>query len=168
MFESSYKFRYVNHNLKEVEGQLVKEHKLTFCCKNKQRYIVNVEQYNHYVYSIKFFSKAHRFSENKYRLLTKYYDAPAVIMTCIRIMIFFYKANPYSSFIFVGENGLNEKDKNNTKRFKVYKRIMETFFAPVTFAHYTYVEKSAYLMLNKDNTESNLLTKIESVMHDLL
>lgn len=168
MFDSHYQFRYVNHNLRDIKGQLVKEHKLTFSCKNKQKYIVNVEQYNHYIYAIKFFAKSHRLSENKYRLLTNLYDAPAVIMTCVRIMIYFYKRNPYSSFIFVGENGLKENDKNNTKRFKVYKRIMETFFSPVTFAHYTYTEKSAYLMLNKDNPESDLLIKVESVIHELL
>jgi hypothetical protein len=163
MFNTYYKFNYAGNKMISTGTFRYKEHKLTFNCKNNQRYIVNVEEYDYYTFIIKFHLKSHSPSKNKYSLLTENYDAPAVIRTCIQIMLFFYKKNPYASFGFIGANGTDEVEKNNTKRYKLYKRIIENFFSPVNFYHYRYTEKSAYLLLNKDYQEESLKEKVEAL-----
>lgn len=165
MFNSSYPFRYCNHE-KTKKGQYhVLEHKLIFSCKKGNQYIVQVEQYPHHLYVIKFYLKQHRLSENKYSLLTNLHDPLQVIGTCIEILIYFYHKNPFASFAFIGANSLNEPVKN-TRRFKIYRKIMENSFSPLIFNHSVYEEESAYLLLNKDNAEDNVLEKIEKMFHD--
>src|SRR5688572_5164650 len=85
MFDKYYQFNYCNY-IKHTKGDLVyKEHKLTFTCRFNQRYIVNVEEYQNWIFVVKFHLKSHSNSENKYSLRTKFGDANRVIMTCIHI-----------------------------------------------------------------------------------
>ncbi len=148
----------------KTEGELTfREHKYAFRTANNHRYIAIVEEYSFNVFVVKFHLKAHSDSDNKYRILTNAEYAPSIIATCIEIMLDHYNENPYSSFGFVGINSLDEESKENTKRFRVYRRVMENFFSPVHFTHYVYEKQSAYLMLNKDSSEPDLLEKVEDM-----
>ncbi len=160
MFDSFYPFRLVGHRKATTGEHFIKEYKFTFVAKNNQRYIVNVEQYKYNLYIIKFYLKAHSDSPNKFALLTGFNDAVKVINTCLEIMIYLYKLDKTASFGFIGANLLGE-DKANTKRFRIYNKIMQNLFSPLKFNHYNYPEKSAYLLLNKSNTIAALLSKIE-------
>jgi len=164
MFDSSYKFRYINSRTPNKNDFFIKEHKLTFSCRKNQQYIVNVEEYKYDVYIIKFHLKAHSDSNNKYSLLTNLNNATKVISTCIKIMLSFYEKNQIASFGFIGANLLTESI-SNTKRFRIYKKIMENLFSPVRFHHYNIPSKSAYLLLNKSNSEPKLLNKIEQMFN---
>ena len=164
MFDTFYSFRYVNSSSKNIKGQFVKEHKLTFCCNRGHQYIVNVEQYEYHLFAIKFYLKAHRFSQNKYKLLTNHHNIPPIIRTCVEIMLYFLKHNPYASFCFVGENSF-EESVAETKRFKVYKRVMENHFSPLSFWHLIDTNRSFYLLQNK---LSNTPEKMEDLIHSLL
>jgi hypothetical protein len=166
MFDSFYKFRYCNHiNIKKGQYN-VREHILTFSCKKNNQYIVHVEEYPHFIYVIKFHLKSHRLSEKKYNLQTNLHDPLTVIGTCVEIMLYFYKLNPFASFAFIGANSLGEGSIKNTRRFKVYRRIMENAFSPFTFNHLIYENESAYVLLNKDNIEDNLFEKVEEIFND--
>lgn len=62
------------------------------------------------------------------------------------------KENPNASFGFTGaplESEIDEKSKP-TKRFRVYKRIMENLFSPERFAHYQLEQSSIYLLINRN------------------
>ena len=166
MFNSSYEFRYCNHNNIKKGQYNVREHILTFSCKKANQYIVHVEEYPHFIYVIKFHLKSHRLSEKKYNLQTNLHDPLTVIGTCVEIMLYFYKKNPFASFAFIGANSLNEENVKNTKRFKVYRRIMENAFSPFTFNHLIYEDESAYVLLNKDNIEDNLFEKVEEIFKE--
>lgn len=163
MFDSSYKFRYCNYQDIKQGQYNVRKHILTFSCKKKIQYIVHVEEYPHYTYGVKFYLKNHRLSRRKYNLLTNLHDPLSVIGTCVEIMLYFYAKNSFASFAFIGANSLKEHTGKNTKRFRIYRRIMENSFSPFTFSHRTYEDKSAYLLLNKDNVEQNLLEKVEKI-----
>ena len=128
--------------------------------------MVHVEEYPHYVHVLKFYLKNHRLSHKKYNLLTNLHDPLSVIGTCVEIMLYFYAKNPFASFAFIGANSLAEHTIKNTKRFRIYRRLMENSFSPFTFNHRTYEDKSAYVLLNKDNTEQNILEKVEKVFAD--
>lgn len=168
MFDSSYKFRYCNHsNIKKGQGQYnVREHILTFSCKKTNQYIVHVEEHPHFVYVIKFHLKSHRLSEKKYNLQTNLHDPLTVIGTCVEIMLYFYKQNPFASFAFIGANSLDEISVKNTRRFKIYRRIMENSFSPFTFNHLIFEDENAYVLLNKNNVEDNLYKKVEEIFKD--
>lgn len=163
MFDRIYDFKFIM-TTEKTEGELAfLEHKFAFRTIHNQRYIVNVEEYSFNVFVIKFHLKAHTDSLNKYRVLTNLDYAPSIIGTCIEIMLEYYRKNPYSSFGFIGINSLFEASRKNTKRFRIYRRIMENTFSPIHFTHYVYEKESAYLMLNKDNSESDLLAKVEKM-----
>jgi len=98
-------------------------------------------------------------------MLTNLKQATRVIRTCIEIMLYFIdKKNPWASFIFIGAQ-LQEESTKNTKRFRVYKMIMENFFSPTEFDHYLHEENSIYIILNKLKIEDapNALKHMEKM-----
>ena len=61
---------------------------------------------------------------------------------------------PNSSFGFIGANLIGESE-NETKRFRVYRRILTTYFSEEHYLHYQIVEKSAYALVRKSTLEQN-------------
>jgi len=145
MFDRIYPFKYIQS--KEVENEpFLKEHLYSFKGKNG-RYIVVLQEFQFHFIGIKFYLKAHTDSPNKYNLLTGRNDVQGCVRTCIAIMISRFRNNPKTSYGFIGANLLNES-MNNTKRFKIYRQVMENFFSPLHFTHYSLQKESVYLMLN--------------------
>lgn len=134
-----------------VIGNSFLHHKLLYTFKSPkshQWYWVWVEVYDYDLYAIKFHLKTHRNSPNKYSIMTGLNEARPVINTCIKIMQEVTQANSSASFGFIGANALNEAEVN-TKRFRVYRRFMATYFSEEIFEHYFNIRKSAYLLLRK-------------------
>ena len=75
------------------------------------------------------------------------------------IMRDIYKKNPYASFGFIGSNLPNE-EKENTKRFRLYSKVVSQVISPIAFEHRLSLKHSAYLLINRDNHEADLLNKI--------
>ena len=166
MFDSSYNFRYCNSS-KIKKGQYdVREHVLTFNCNLGLRYIVKVEEYYHSLYAIKFYLKIHANSKRKFNLITGNQTPLPVIGTCIEIMKYFIAKNPFASFAFIGSNSVNE-NRENTKRFRIYKQLMENIFSPLNFKHLSFLRESAYILINKDNSEPNLLPLYENMFREI-
>lgn len=117
--------------------------------KSHQWYMVWVECYRHHFYAVKFHLKNHRYSDNKYRYMTKLNEARQVIHTCINIMLEIAMEDDLSSFGFIGANSIGESIKE-TKRFQVYKILMATYFSEEHFLHVQNVNKSAYVMIRKE------------------
>lgn len=168
MFDQPYEFKYKNKRERKEGGKYICiDYVFTFRALDGQVYVVNVEEYNpHHVFVIKFHQKSHQNSKNKYSILTNTHDASRKIATCIEIMLSFYQENPYSSFGFAGANLIGES-KENTKRFRVYATVMANFFSPKHFEHYTFEKESCYLMLNRDNSEPDLLDKVEKMFREI-
>ena len=133
--------------------------------KSHYTYLVWVEKYPYNMYAVKFHLKGHQDSPDKYRHMTGANEARPVIFTCIKIMHEFFIQDELSSFGFVGENMLKEEDKSNTKRYKVYSKIVSTFFGSETFNHFVYDANSTYLLLRKTEMakDKSLKKKIESL-----
>lgn len=122
--------------------------------KSHQWYMVWVECYQHHFYAIKFHLKNHRYSDNKYRFMTKLNEARNVIHTCIDIMLDIAIEDDLSSFGFIGANSIGEKIEE-TKRFQVYKVLMATYFSEERFQHVQNVNKSAYVMIRRAMLKKN-------------
>ncbi len=137
----------------KVEGEPYhKVHRFTFRCKKNQRYVILLEEYERDFFGVKFYLNALAESEKRFQQLTNSYDAPAIINTSLEVMGYKLKENPNASFGFTGaplESETDEKGKP-TKRFRVYKRIMENLFSPERFAHYQLEQSSIYLLINRN------------------
>ena len=83
-------------------------------------------------------------------------------------MFLIYKENPHASFGFIGANCENE-NIGNTKRYRVYYKIVATQISDNIFKHVENVEKSAYMLINRKELEEypNLLEEIERTFQEL-
>ncbi len=109
-------------------------------------YWVWVEVYREHFYAVKFHLKEHKDSARKYNLLTGLNEVRPVVNTCIMILREIAEKDPLSSFGFIGANSEGESTVE-TKRFRVYHRLINTYFGSETFRHYFFPYYSAYVML---------------------
>ena len=131
-------------------------------------YLVRVEHYRMDVYIIKFYLKSNRNSPYKYSLLTHTFEPRRILNTCVNILLDIYRDNPGASFGFIGANLIGESEAN-TKRYRVYKKIVTTYMGAETFHHHYNVEKSAYILVNKRKLKENpsLIAQIEQFFTDI-
>lgn len=167
MLQSAYPFYFIQKYKGDPSGLL---HILLYrfkSTKSKLVYIVRVEEYKHNIYAVKFYQKNHSLSKDKYRIMTNTNEPRRIINTCINIMLSIYQNNPKASFGFIGANGFNE-DVCCTKRYRVYSRIIATYFSDKYFYHKENIEKSAYMLINNIAlTENpNLVKQIEDFFID--
>lgn len=163
MLQSAYPFYLIQRDKGDSSGLL---HVLLYRFKSTKSnlvYIVRVEEYQYNIYAVKFYQKSHSLSKDKYRIMTNTNEPRRIINTCINIMLTVYQKNKKASFGFVGANGFNE-DINYTKRYRVYSRIIATYFSDEYFYHKENIDKSAYMLINNIslNENPNLVELIES------
>lgn len=154
MLESAYPFLFIQKDGGNEDGLLSISLYRFKSTKSNLVYIVRVEQYKCNIYAVKFYQKSHRFSPNKYRIMTNTFEPRRIINTCINIMLSIYKENLKASFGFIGANGFNE-DTVCTKRYRVYARIIATYFSDKFFYHKENIEKSAYMLINNIALKEN-------------
>ena len=132
-----------------------------------QWYIVRVEEYPNNFYGIKFYLKADALSPHKYNRLTGLNEPRPVINTCIAILLELHKSNTKASFGFIGAN-LEGETNNETKRFRVYRSILSSYFSEEVYLHYQILDQSAYAMVRKSELEKNpnLITEISTYFSD--
>ncbi len=137
-----------------------------FKTKYQRTYIVRLEEYRHNIRILKFYDKNHSDSENRYKMTfdpkKEPNDAIKVLGTCLNILVDTAKENPNASFGFIGENSLDES-KEDTKRHRVYKRIVENFFDPAKWLHSVNKNTSTYLLINRNTDETKKLQDIKKM-----
>ena len=152
MFDNPYPVRYSN-SIKPY-GASYTLHILTFRCRFNRQYIIHVEQYDHLVFGVKFHLKDHRDSPRKYNLLSRLNDPFRILSTIVHAMKHFERKYPLATFAYFGAE-LEGEAIENTKRFRVYRPIMENFFPIELFEHQLLLEESFYLMLNIEHRDQN-------------
>jgi len=162
MFTDSFPFRAINNHPNKAGGFETIWHNYSFKGKNNKRYIVIAEEFHYSVFAVKFYLQEHKYCEHKFTRLSKQNECSRVITTVGKIMLSITAKNPYASFAFVG-SPLKEEAKKNTKRFRLYSKIVANLIAPINFEHKTSRKHSAYLLLNRNNQEPDLLPKIEEM-----
>ncbi len=164
MFATSYPFSKLNFTSKKIGDDTLIEHIYAFRGKTKKRYIVIVEEYHYFVHIVKFCLQERKIYSNRFNHLTNLNECSRVLTTIGHIMRDVYKKNPYASFGFIGSN-LPDEAKENTKRFRLYSKVVSQVISPIAFEHRLSLKHSAYLLINRDNHEENLLNKI-NIMFD--
>lgn len=163
MLSSAYPFYLIQRDKGDCNGLL---HVFLYRFKSTKSnlvYIVRVEAYMYNIYAVKFYQKSHSLSKDKYRIMTNTNEPRRIINTCINIMLSIYQNDKKASFGFVGANGFNE-DISCTKRYRVYSRIIATYFSDKHFYHKENIDKSAYMLINNAALDENpnLVGQIES------
>lgn len=123
--------------------------------KSNKRYIVEVEHFSKRFLGLKFYWKGVAESKDRYSLLTHDYEPRTIIMSCIQIMLEYYRKDEFASFGFVAAPDLGGKKKNvPNKRFRFYRNLMLNMFGEQTFVQ-AYDEKSSvYVLVNRKSLES--------------
>ncbi len=116
--------------------------------KTHRWYIARVEEHPYHFYGIKFHLKSDAHNPNKYNRLTGLSEVRPLIKTCIAILLEIAQHEPESSFGFIGANLIGESNCE-TKRFRVYRRVLTSYFSEDVFLHYQIVQQSAYAMVRK-------------------
>lgn len=165
---SAYPYRFVMNELSHDE-YIIRTSIYTFrSTKSNLVYLVRVEHYKMDIYIIKFYLKSNQNSPLKYNLLTNTFEPRRIINTCISILMEIFRKDPRASFGFIGANRIGENEAN-TKRYNVYKKIVTTYMGAETFYHHYNVDKSAYILINKDKLKEipTLIQDIEQFFIDI-
>jgi hypothetical protein len=163
MLSDAYPFRFIQKDKEPSEGlDYVFLYRFR-SKKSKLAYMVRVEEYKLHVYAVKFYLKNHSLSDDKYRIMTNTHEPRRIINTCINIMLSIYNKDPMASFGFIGANGFGE-EVGCTKRYRVYSRIIATYFSDQFFYHKENISKSAYMLINNRSLKEDptLTEKIEA------
>jgi hypothetical protein len=185
MFDKSYQFRVVNHKETSKQGHKVIVYTCSFKTDKNNTYIVEMEMYEFHFFAIKFYYKYHKLSKNKFKLNTGAYEVGPILATCIKIMLSFYESNHFASFGFLAEFGREEKNgeyvfknsknenfirninRDNSKRFSIYRYLFRQKFSPLNFYHYEKKEKNIYLLINRCDGNEDRISKIENMLKDI-
>ena len=147
-------------------GPLVCTHYYTFRTRKNRRYVVEAEQYEHHVYVLKYYPLALRASPNRFKLLVNDGDAFRILTTCTQIFLDICARDSLASAGFVGES-LPGEGKANTKRFRVYLKMVTEYVGPIRFIHHPMPAISAYFLECRTNPEPNLKDKVEQMFREL-
>lgn len=120
-------------------------------------YLVEVEEYDNHIYSIKFYPKNMATSSRRFSFLTGDNEPRRIIVTCIRIMKLYFERDSRSSFAFIGAHAVDETIKNN-KRFRFYLRMLKIYVSQRTFIHYVDEQRSACVIARRSEVESQRLS----------
>ncbi len=136
--------------------------------KSNKRYIVEIEHFSNNFLGLKFYWKGVADSKERYSYLTYDYEPRTIVMSCIMIMLDYFKNDNCISFGFVAAPNLNDTDGPN-KRFRFYRRMMLSIFGSRTFAQGYDIENSIYVLINRKMLDSRLisLSEIEKEINKL-
>ncbi len=168
MIQACYPFTFVHRSRNCGQGILYVDIYRFKSTKSKLTYLVRVERYEHNMYAVKFYQKNHRLSPKKYQILSHTFEARRIIYTCMNVMFSVLKENPRASFGFIGAN-CEDEDEANTKRYRIYRKIMATKISEERFIHTRNQEKSAIMLINREELKEypNLVEIIEKTFQEL-
>lgn len=156
-----YNFKYRCSNKLSQIG-LIKDHIFVFSNFKNEKFQANLHEYDIGLFAVKFYSKKHKLSKDKYSLLTNNGDAMTILKTMVAIMIYTLNQYPNHSFCFIG-NASKDEQTEKTKRFKVYSRIMQRYFSTDNFSHTNDTKISLYSMINKKSNVQLMASKIANL-----
>lgn len=119
--------------------------------KSNKRYIVEVEKFSNHFLGLKLYWKGVVDSKERYSLLTNDYEPRTIVMSCVHIMLEYFRKDDCASFGFVAANDINQSNEtpHPNKRFRFYRRMMLSIFGTETFAQGYDIKNSIYLLINK-------------------
>lgn len=131
--------------------------------KSNKRYIIEIEKFSNKFLGIKFYWKGVANSEKRYSLLTNDYEPRRIVMSCIHVMLEYYKRDNCCSFGFVAANDINVLARQSVpnKRFRFYRSLMLSVFGTQTFVQGYDLKNFIYVLINRAMLENGLISFAE-------
>lgn len=117
-------------------------------------YIVRIEIYREHVYGVKFFLKQMVNSSRKYSHLTNTFEPRTIVYSVFDLMLSIYHDDPLASFMFIGNPDEN-CSHNNTRRFRLYSRLVSNKISDRYFKHIDACKFSLYILANRLQMSDN-------------
>lgn len=156
MFDQSFEFRHINSQ-ETLQPYHHISHNYAFRGKSGKRYIAIAEQHDHSIFCVKFCLAEHKRRPDRFNILSNLNECSRVITTISHIITHdLLKKDEFATFVFIGSNSPNEQI-NNTKRFRLYEKIITAKVSPVRFEHRILEEYSAYVIVNRDSSNPDIL-----------
>lgn len=121
--------------------------------KSNKRYIVEIEHFSNRFLGLKFYWKGVVNSKDRYSLLTNDYEPRTIVMSCIQIMLYYYRMDEFASFGFVAAPDINGRPGVPNKRFRFYKNMMLNVFGEQTFIQAYDAQTFVYVLINRKSCE---------------
>ncbi len=112
---------------------------------SRRKYLVEVHAYADHLYTVDFYAKVH--DVNRYRLRTNQHAAGKLGGTVLAIMAEVLRQDPAACFGFIAAAMLHETNDANTKRFRLYKRMLELKLNPLRHRIVTKPEVSSIFVI---------------------
>lgn len=131
LFPHAYTTHYHGYTLHDESNGL---RYFTFAFKTAKgcRYIVEIEEFHHNVFILKFHPSTHSGAYNRYNILTGEGDSFRIISTCLNVLSFVKTSiEDKVSFGFMGaRDEIKETSNENTQSFRIYARAGKRYFNP--------------------------------------
>ncbi len=136
----------------------LKTHIFKFKTRSGLPYFIEVEEYVHDFFVLKYYLKKHRSSAKRYSLVVNSGEPFRVIRTAVEVLLAIHKENPRASFGFMGSPSENE-NPCQTKRYRIYVYICMNYFGHLNFTHFSLELKSQYVLMNNVHSDPNQFQK---------
>lgn len=136
---------------------------------SRRKYLVEVHAYADHLYTVDFYAKVH--DVNRYRLRTNQQAAGKLGGTVLAIMAEVLRQDPQARFGFIAAAMLNETSDVNTKRFRLYTKMLKLKINPLRHQIVTKRNQSAIFVIpialaNKPALIDSIITRYENIFRE--
>jgi hypothetical protein len=171
-----YEWRSQKQKPPQPGGFLIAKYIYTFYASGGKKYNLEVEQYPSNIYILKFYLAANVAHPDRFNMLADIGFAAArkLLDTCFHVMSDILRRNPLASGGFIGAPKILKKKKHKafgrksvvqgqkledveqTQRYRVYTLLARNYFSPKNWDHYDFGEESLYLLVNRNNPQTDI------------
>jgi hypothetical protein len=112
---------------------------------SRRKYLVEIHAYDNHLYTADFYAKVN--NVNRYRLRTNQQAAGKLGGTVLAVLAEVLRQDPQACFGFIAAAMTNETSDANTKRFRLYTRMLELKINPMRYEVVTRRDQSAIFVI---------------------
>jgi len=112
---------------------------------SRRKYLVEIDAYENHLYTADFYAKVN--NVNRYRLRTNQQAAGKLGGTVLAILADVLRQDSQACFGFIAAAMLNESSDANTKRFRMYTKMLELKINPMRYEVVTRRDQSAIFVV---------------------
>lgn len=161
-----YQIKFIQRKQKWFKSPHISRYIFTFVSIGKRlRFVIEIDEFEHNFYAIKFYPKQLKKSRDKYNLITNNGDIIRILLSCASTIPIILAKNKLASFGFIGSRSKSRKARkylesfHQNKRYRVYSALIQEVIGDKIFDHFEFKNLSGYLLLNKANFNPKRLKK---------
>lgn len=159
MFDSVYDITKVSARSSLPNEDHIRRILYRFKTKSGERYLIFVTEFPEQFNTIDFCRTSQQYSRNQFTELTGKADAIRIISTVVRLMITLLEEgyDEAVNFGFIGARMSKNENGKSSKRFRIYRMIMQNLIDRVKYIHLEDELLDAYVVLNKNADHKKVL-----------